>query len=60
MTPEKAIELLTHMLPCMKSPVLRPKQNAIKLGIEALKRIQSNREAGDIEQMELLPGETQE
>lgn len=56
----KAIEILTDILVNGTEPGYPIEENALKLGIEALKRINLVREEGDLVGPGLLPGETKE
>ena len=60
MTLEKAIEELTQLKGYDEIVGLLSTEEAIDLGIEALKLAQSNRRSPYIEYIGLLPGETEE
>jgi hypothetical protein len=56
---EKAIGVLKYMLNYIKPPKMTRQHDAIKLGIEALNRVQEGRQAHPEFSRLLLPGETQ-
>ena len=58
MTLEKAIEILTDILRCVKPGDPPDEHDAIKLGIEALKRLQEHRTSHIDIGLRALPGET--
>jgi len=64
MTSEEAIRLLEAIYDDRKAELNLednfPGQQALKLGVEALKRVNDMREMGYIVAKELLPGETKE
>lgn len=57
---EKAIEILTNETHELILGVNDDYINAMKLGIEAMKRIQTGRTTGALGVSRLLPGETEE
>jgi len=57
---EKAIEILDLELTCDFDGNERDRKNAVKLGIEALKRVIVNRQPIRAHWREPLPGETKE
>lgn len=57
---EKAIEILTHMTKYRNVSFLEDCTTAIKLGIEALKRVQDMRISPCTTADEILPGETKD
>lgn len=59
-TIKKAIEILTRLHDGADPDECRPEKNAIKLGIEALKCIVTDREGGYFPEGHLLPGETKD
>ncbi len=58
MTIDKAIEILEDILTCVKLGDPPEEHESIRLGIEALKRIEAGRVAGHILWEDWLPGET--
>ena len=58
MTIDKAIEILPHLIADLDNPVTKNYCDALKLGIEALKRERGNRESPDYVLVGPLPGET--
>jgi hypothetical protein len=59
MTLSKAIEILTEATNRQLPPTLQDLDDAMKLGIEALRRIKRSRKATNSEDWQLLPGETE-
>ena len=57
---EKAIEILEGLIPIFSSPKPGDRADAIKLGIEAMKRIQEDRRVNDDLNPYPLPGETKD
>ena len=60
MTPDKAIELNEHILITKPHHITPDYEEAINLGIEALKRLKWTRECPTQSPYELLPGEAEE
>jgi len=57
---EKAIEILNLILGDQPSNFQEDDEDALKLGIEALKRVQLQRTHGGVITETMLPGETEE
>lgn len=57
---DKAIEIQTRMLKARQRTGLRSRIAALELGIEALKRVKSERTMDDFSDRSALPGETEE
>ena len=57
MTLERAIELNNKIIALFESRLEEAETNAIKLGIEALKKLKANREYGPMAGTGLLPSE---